>query len=201
MNSPVPSDDTSLPATPAPAPEPVAAGAVSLPRPVLYLLLALVGVALAVSGLLWQRLGGIQEQLARQSADSGAAAIEARTLARQAQEQGRDIAARQAVFDTKLTEVAMQRTQLEELMQSLTRSRDENMVVDIESAIRLAQQQAQLTGSIQPLLAALRSAVPAPAAHRGAVGSAGTGKDRVPHPDALGRRWRAAVAGGHDGAG
>jgi hypothetical protein len=43
-------------------------------------------------------------------------------------------------------------------MQSLSRSRDENLVVDIESAIRLAQQQAQLTGSVQPLLAALNSA-------------------------------------------
>jgi uroporphyrin-3 C-methyltransferase len=39
--------------------------------------------------------------------------------------------------------VALQRTQLEELMQSLSRSRDETLVVDIESALRFAQQQAQ----------------------------------------------------------
>jgi uroporphyrin-3 C-methyltransferase len=44
------------------------------------------------------------------------------------------------------------------LMQSLSRSRDENLVVDIESALRLAQQQAQLTLSPEPLLAALRAA-------------------------------------------
>ena len=88
MTSPASSDDTAATA-PAPVPEtaavpavPAAAPAgVSVPRPVLYLLLALVVAALAVSGLLWQRLGGIQEQLARQSADSGAVAIEARTLA------------------------------------------------------------------------------------------------------------------------
>ena len=43
-------------------------------------------------------------------------------------------------------------------MQSLSRSRDENLVVDIESAVRLAQQQTQLTGSVEPLLAALRTA-------------------------------------------
>jgi uroporphyrin-3 C-methyltransferase len=54
--------------------------------------------------------------------------------------------------------VALQRSQLEELMQSLSRSRDENLVVDIESAIRLAQQQAQLTGSLEPLVAALKTA-------------------------------------------
>jgi uroporphyrin-3 C-methyltransferase len=54
--------------------------------------------------------------------------------------------------------VALQRSQLEELMQSLSRSRDENLVVDIESALRLALQQAQLTGSVQPLVGALKSA-------------------------------------------
>jgi uroporphyrin-3 C-methyltransferase len=114
--------------------------------------------ALVASGLLWQKLSSIQEQLARQSADSGAQSVEARAVAKQAQELARDASARVAVFDARLSEVALQRTQLEELMQSLSRSRDENLVVDIESSIRLAQQQAQLTGSIEPLLAALKSA-------------------------------------------
>ena len=115
-------------------------------------------VALASSGFLWQKLSGIQEQLARQSADTGAQSLEARAVAKQAQELAREAAARVSVFDARLSEVALQRTQLEELMQSLSRSRDENLVVDIESSIRLAQQQAQLTGSIEPLLAALKSA-------------------------------------------
>ncbi|RZJ55755.1 MAG: hypothetical protein EON49_18965, partial [Acidovorax sp.] len=70
----------------------------------------------------------------------------------------RDTAARLSVAEARVSEVALQRSQLEELMQSLSRSRDENLVVDIESAIRLAQQQAQLTGSLEPLVAALKSA-------------------------------------------
>jgi len=127
-------------------------------RGTLYFFLALSAVALAASGLLWQKLSNIQEQLARQSADSGANAIEARTVAKQAQELARETAARQALTETRLGEVALQRTQVEELMQSLSRSRDENLVVDIESSLRLAQQQAQLTGSVEPLLAELRSA-------------------------------------------
>jgi uroporphyrin-3 C-methyltransferase len=110
------------------------------------------------SGLMWAKLSGIQEQLARQSADTGSQAVEARVTSKQAEELARETAARLAVTDAKLSEVALQRSQLEELMQSLSRSRDENLVVDIESAIRLAQQQAQLTGSVQPLLAALNSA-------------------------------------------
>jgi len=115
-------------------------------------------LALVSSGMLWQKLSNIQEHLARQSADAGTQAVEARTIAQQAQDQARDIAARQAVTDARISETTLQRSQLEDLMQSLSRSRDENLVVDIESAVRLAQQQAQLTGSIEPLLAALKSA-------------------------------------------
>lgn len=115
-------------------------------------------LALALNGLLWDRLATLQNQLARQSADTGAHAAEARVLARQAQEQERELAARQAVLEARLGELTLQRAQLDELMQSLSRSRDENLVVDIESSVRLAQQQAQLTGSVEPLLAALRTA-------------------------------------------
>lgn len=110
------------------------------------------------SGLMWSKLSGIQEQLAKQSADTGSQAVEAKAASKQAEELARETAARLAITDAKLGEVALQRSQLEELMQSLSRSRDENLVVDIESALRLAQQQSQLTGSVQPLLAALKSA-------------------------------------------
>jgi uroporphyrin-3 C-methyltransferase len=148
-------------AAPAPSGAEAAAPALvpgALLRPVLWLLAVVASVALVASGLLWQKVLGMQEQLARQSAESGTQAVEARTLARQAQDLARDTAARQAVMEAKLSEVALQRSQLEELIQSLSRSRDENLVVDIESALRLAQQQAQLTGSAEPLLAALKTA-------------------------------------------
>jgi uroporphyrin-III C-methyltransferase len=111
-----------------------------------------------VTGLLWSKLNRIQDTLARQSADATAQSVEAKTVAKSAQEAVREAIARQSVMEAKLSEVSLQRSQLEELMQSLSRSRDENLVVDIESAIRLAQQQANLTGSAEPLLAALRAA-------------------------------------------
>ena len=124
----------------------------------LALVAAIAVAALLLSGLLWQRLGHLQEQLARQTAEAQAQAAQARSVAREAQDIARETAARQSVSDTRLSEVALQRSQLEELMQSLSRSRDENLVVDIEAALRLAQQQAQLTGSVEPLLSALQSA-------------------------------------------
>ncbi|WP_457279410.1 uroporphyrinogen-III C-methyltransferase [Polaromonas sp. P5_D5] len=139
-------------------PQPVSPDVWVVPRKWALLVAALAAAGLLVSGLLWQKLGNIQEELARRSIDSGAQAIEARTLARQAQEGTRELSARLAIQETRISEVSLQRTQLEELMQSLSRSRDENLVVDVESALRLAQQQAQLTGSAEPLLAALKSA-------------------------------------------
>ena len=167
--SPEPSIDPSTPVAPgtpvsaaAPGASPaVGVAPVATPRRTgvgTYLLGAVALAALVSSGLLWQKLNTIQEQLARQSADAGAQAVEARTMARQAEELVRDTAARLSVTEARVGEVALQRSQLEELMQSLSRSRDENLVVDIESAIRLAQQQAQLTGSLEPLVATLKSA-------------------------------------------
>jgi uroporphyrin-3 C-methyltransferase len=122
------------------------------------LAIVVAGLALFLTVLLWQKLSRIQEQLARQSADAGQQSLEAKAWAKQAQETVKDSAARLALVETRLGEVALQRSQLEELIQSLSRSRDENLVVDIESALRMAQQQTQLTGSYEPLLAALKSA-------------------------------------------
>ena len=123
---------------------------------VLSLLLALL-CALACLQL-WLKLSTMQEQLARQSADAGQLSVQANSMAKHAEQLTQETAARVALLDARLSEVALQRSQLEELMQSLSRSRDENLVVDIESALGLAQQQAELTGSVQPMLAALQTA-------------------------------------------
>ncbi|NCP39879.1 MAG: hypothetical protein GW848_05175 [Rhodoferax sp.] len=132
---------------------------VGAPRPGLqWLLGVLTAAALLSTLLLWQKVSNMQESLARQSADAQAQSLEARTLAKEAVDVAQQVAARAAVFEARLSEVALQRSQLDDLMQSLSRSRDENLVVDIEASLRLAQQQAQLTGSVAPLLAALRSA-------------------------------------------
>jgi uroporphyrin-3 C-methyltransferase len=120
------------------------------------LLLAMAGLAGAL--LAWQKIDHIQEELARRSLDTSAQVVEARTLARQAQEATRELSLRLASAETRLSEVSLQRSQLEELMRSLSRSRDDNLVVEMEAGLRLAQQQAQLTGSAEPLLAALKSA-------------------------------------------
>ena len=125
--------------------------------------LALVGVTLAVlalvlGGLLWQKFNLTQQEMARRAQDSATLAGDARRYAEQAEALTQELQARLAVAELRLSEVSLQRSQLEELMLSLSRSRDDNLVQDLESAVRLAQQHAQLTGSAQPLISALQAA-------------------------------------------
>jgi uroporphyrin-3 C-methyltransferase len=146
-------------ATPDPVASAAPAASAVFQRP--WLVWAMGGVAvlaLLLSAMLWQRLGRMQEQLARQSQDAGQQSLEAKAWAKQAQDTVKDNVARLGLIEGRLGEVALQRGQLEELIQSLSRSRDENLVVDIESGLRMAQQQAQLTGSTEPLVATLKSA-------------------------------------------
>jgi uroporphyrin-III C-methyltransferase len=123
-----------------------------------WMALGLAVLALLMGGLLWQKLSATQQEMARRSQESAALAAEARASAAQAEALAQELQARLAVAEVKLSEVTLQRSQLEELMLTLSRSRDDNLVQDIESALRLAQQQAELTGSAQPLLSALQAA-------------------------------------------
>ena len=50
----------------------------------------------------------------------------------------------------------MQRSQLEALVQSVARARDDNLVADGEATLRAALQQSALTGSSEPVVAALK---------------------------------------------
>jgi uroporphyrin-3 C-methyltransferase len=115
-------------------------------------------LALAVGVAVWQRLDHIQEQLAKRAAGVAEDAAGARLAAEQAQTLTQTLQARLAVAEVKLSEVSLQRTQLEELMLSVSRSRDDTLVLDIDSGLRLASQQAELTGSVQPLVSALMAA-------------------------------------------
>jgi uroporphyrin-3 C-methyltransferase len=105
-----------------------------------------------------QRVDNLERELVRRQSDSQGQSAEARVLARQAQELSREAAARATMLETRLSEVSLQRNQVEDLIKTLNLSRDENLVADIEAGLRVATQQASLTGSAEPLVAALQSA-------------------------------------------
>jgi uroporphyrin-3 C-methyltransferase len=157
-----------LESTAAPASEgvaaPVAAGAAAAPAlPRLWrvgfgatAVIALAALALSWSG--GQRLETSESELVKRQQEAAAVAAEARALARQAEALTRDSAAKLALLETRVAETSLQRTQLEELIQALARSRDENLLADVEAAVRVAMQQSAITGSAEPLANALRQA-------------------------------------------
>ncbi len=122
------------------------------------LLTLLVVASLVLASSAEQRVRKLEQELVRRQQESQSQSGEARLLAKRADETARESAAKVSLLEARLAEVAIQRTQLEDLIQSLSRSRDENMLVDIDAGLRVAQQQATITGSAEPLVAALKQA-------------------------------------------
>ena len=119
---------------------------------------AAIAAALVLAWSTQQRLKDLERELVRRQAESQAQAAEARVLARAAQDLARESAAKTALVEARVAEAAMQRSQVEELLSSVSRSRDENVVADVEAAVRVALQQSALTGSAEPLVATLKQA-------------------------------------------
>jgi uroporphyrin-III C-methyltransferase len=123
---------------------------------------ALLATVCVVSlSLVWtthQRVKALEQELVRRQQSSQDQATEARLMARQAQDAATEVVAKQSLLEARVAESALQRSQVEELIQSLSRSRDENVLSDVEAALRVAQQQSAITGSPDPLVTALKQA-------------------------------------------
>ena len=124
---------------------------------------ALLGTALVVAALVlaWntqQRVKSLEAELVKRQQDSSGQATEARMLAKQAEGASRETAAKLALLEARVAESTVQRSQLEDLIQSLARSRDENVLADLDAAIRVALQQSAITGSAEPLVLTLKQA-------------------------------------------
>jgi uroporphyrin-III C-methyltransferase len=121
----------------------------------------LAAFAVAALTLAWntqQRVKTLEGELVRRLQDTGVQATEARTLSRQAEVSSREAAAKLSLLEARVAETSLQRGQLEDLIQSLARSRDENVLADLDSALRVALQQSAITGSAEPLLLTLKQA-------------------------------------------
>jgi len=147
---------------PTPVPPPPPSPAPSLPGRWIAagtaLLAAFTAAAIVFSWNTQQRVKALESELVKRQQDAGTQATEARLAAREAQEMARDAAAKMALLEARVAETSMQRSQLEDLIQSLARSRDENVLADVEAAIRVAMQQTAITGSAEPLVITLKQA-------------------------------------------
>ena len=120
-------------------------------------LAALSAAALVYAWNTQQRVKALETLLVKRQEESAGQSTEARLASRQAQELARESAAKLALLEARVAETTIQRSQLEDLLQSMARSRDENVLADVDAAVRVAMQQSAITGSVEPLLAALRS--------------------------------------------
>lgn len=122
------------------------------------LLAALAASAVMLAWNTQQRVKGLEAELVKRQQGSDSQATEARTLARQAELSSRESTAKLALLEARVAETSLQRSQIEELIQSLARSRDENVLSDLDAAIRVAMQQTAITGSAEPLVLTLKQA-------------------------------------------
>jgi uroporphyrin-3 C-methyltransferase len=116
-------------------------------------------LALVAIGLAWdarQRLRTLEQELVRRAQESQTQAAEARVLARQAEDAARQAVAQVALVDARVADATVQRSQVEELLDSLTRAHDDGVLGEVEVLVRSAQQQSAITGSAEPLLISLR---------------------------------------------
>jgi uroporphyrin-3 C-methyltransferase len=143
------------------APDPLPAAPPRERRAPLWLAIAALVVTAFALALAWdtqRRVKSLERELVARQESSQRDAAEARAAARTAQDLAKDAAAKSALLEARVAEASMQRSQVEELLQSVARSRDENVVADVEAAIRVALQQSAITGSAEPLALTLRQA-------------------------------------------
>jgi uroporphyrin-3 C-methyltransferase len=161
-----PSVDEAKPADPKPTAAPAAeapnASTVSTPPAVkrggwlagVALIIAL--GAIGFSAVNWKNFGGLRAAVGERVQAAEAESAQLRQLSSDTATQLNASQARVTALEQRVSELNLQRTQLEELMLSVSRSRDDTLVHDLISSLRFAAQQSQLTGTTQPNIAALQ---------------------------------------------
>jgi uncharacterized protein HemX len=121
-------------------------------------LIALIVALVAMAWWLNSRLYATQSEIAQRLQAATTNSIEAKTLTKQASDTLRDLTARIAVLESRQQDFSAQRQALETLYEDFAKSRDQARLSETGQLIALAQQQAQLIGNVQPLIATLQSA-------------------------------------------
>ena len=124
--------------------------------------LAMAALLVLVALVAWWldgRLYATQAEIARRLQNADTASIEARTIAKQSAEASRELTARVAVLESREQDLVAQRQALQQIYQDFAKSRDDAFLGETAELIALAQQQAELTGSLSPLVSTLESSV------------------------------------------
>lgn len=104
------------------------------------------------------RFTHLRQDLARSLQKGEATNNETIALARQVQEQTKELQAKVGVLESRQLEAQSQQVAIEQLYQDLSKNRDEWALAEIEQVLSTASQQLQLAGNVQGALIALANA-------------------------------------------
>jgi uroporphyrin-3 C-methyltransferase/uroporphyrinogen III methyltransferase/synthase len=116
---------------------------------------------LLLAALAWSthsRLTHLRQELAKSLQKSESTGNETLALARQVQEQNKELQGKVAALEARQSEAQSQQLALEQLYQDLSKNRDEWALAEIEQVLSTASQQLQLAGNVQGALIALANA-------------------------------------------
>ncbi len=148
-----------------PSPTPVTAQpAAAAPRHAGVLTGTVIAFAAAFALIAWEwydtrsQLLQMREEVGRRLQQADLEARESRVVAKESSESAREVQAKLALLEGKVSESQSQQLALEQLYQDLSRGRDEWVLAEIEQTLTLASQQLQLAGNVQGALVALATA-------------------------------------------
>lgn len=126
-------------------------------------LMALLGLvvalgAAAAAGLLWQRFDAVGREAARRLQQSDARVEQLDLQVKTMQEASRELQARSAVLEVKLTEALGQQAQLERMYKDMSLQSVASTLADVESSVGLASQQLLVSGNVRGAIVALQDA-------------------------------------------
>ena len=116
---------------------------------------------LLLAALAWSthtRFNRLRAEMAKSLQKSEATGNETVALARQVQEQSKELQVKVAALEGRQSEAQSQQLALEALYQDLSKNRDEWALAEIEQVLSTASQQLQLAGNVQGALIALQNA-------------------------------------------
>ena len=115
-------------------------------------------VAIVAVALMGRSQLQLREQMAQNLARLGSQTRDLSLQLQLATQQGEQMRARAALLEEKVAAFDARRSQADAVLQTLANSQQSIMLADMRASLQTAQQQAQLTGNVQPLLLTLAEA-------------------------------------------
>ncbi len=139
-------------------PEPASGSRSRVSRVIAVVAIVLAIIALVGTGYQWQRADGVTREAARRLKESDERIVQLDALVRQSQEHTRELQARSAILEAKLTEALGQQSQLERMYKDIAQESITVTLADVENAVSIASQQLVVSGNVRGALLAMQDA-------------------------------------------